>query len=246
CSEVERMDGFFAQAMAVLKRRGLEQNTLVVFAGDNGMAFPHGKGSLYDPGLNVPMIVRWPGKVKPGSSTRALVSGEDVAPALIEAAGGKPPESMSGRSFLKLLTGAAHQPRQYLFAARVHHGNSPFSAQTKASEFDLSRCVRSDRWKLIYNCTPHMEYWPVDSSREPGWQQIMAAHREGKLKPEHERAYFQRPRPVFEFYDLEKDPGELNNLSGREETKAVEREHMIALQEKMILDYDFLPPPMAE
>ena len=54
------MDGFFEQAMGVLKKHGLEENTLVIFAGDNGMAFPHGKGSLYDPGLNVPMMARWP------------------------------------------------------------------------------------------------------------------------------------------------------------------------------------------
>jgi len=246
CGEVERMDGLFEQAMGVLKKRGLEENTLVVFMGDNGMAFPHGKGSLYDPGLNVPMLVRWPKRVKAGQSTRALISGEDIAPTMIEAAGGKAPREMTGRSFLPLLTGESYTPRKHIFGQRLHHGNSAFTAQTRASEFDLSRCARSDRFKLIYNCTPHMEYWPVDSGRDPGWQEMLAAHREGKLKAEHERAYFGRPRPVMEMYDLEKDPGELENVFGRAEYAEAQRELLIALQEKMITDYDFLPPPLNE
>jgi N-sulfoglucosamine sulfohydrolase len=246
CGEVERMDGLFGAAMDVLRRHSLDENTLVLFMGDNGMAFPHGKGSLYDPGLNVPFIARWPGKVKPGSATRALISGEDLAPTAIEAAGLKAPAVMSGRSFLGQLTGAGGETRRHLFAARLHHGNSAFTAQTKASEFDLSRCVRSDRWKLIYNCTPHMEYWPVDSGRDPGWQQILEAHRAGKLSAEHERAYFGRPRPVLELYDLDRDPGELNNMAGKPELRETERELLIALQEKMIVDFDFLPPPMNE
>lgn len=246
CGEVERMDSLFAEAMAVLRRHSLDENTLVLFMGDNGMAFPHGKGSLYDPGLNVPLLARWPGRVKAGGHTRSLVSGEDIAPTLIQAAGGQTPKEMSGRSFLPLLTAGAQEPRRFIFAARLHHGNAPFRPQTRASGFDLSRCARSGRWKLIYNCTPHMEYWPVDSGNDPGWQQMLAAHREGRLKPEHEQAYFSVPRPVFELYDLENDPGELRNLSGRPEAGEAERELLAALQEKMILDYDFLPPPMSE
>ncbi|HET8549022.1 MAG TPA: sulfatase [Bryobacteraceae bacterium] len=245
-AEVEHMDSLFEQAIGVLRRSGAEENTLVVFCGDNGLAFPHGKGSLYDPGLNVPLIARWPGRVKAGGSTRALISGEDLAPTLIEAAGAKPPREISGRSFLPLLTGAAYEPRRHIFAARLHHGNSPFGPNTKAAGFDLSRCARSDRWKLIYNCTPHMEYQPVDSARDPAWQQMVAAHAEGKLSSKHDSAYFGRPRPVFELYDLDNDPGELDNVAGRAETAQTQRELMMALQEKMILDYDFLPPPMAE
>lgn len=245
CGEVERLDGLVAQNLEVLKKSGFEDNTLVVFMGDNGMAFPHGKGSLYDPGLQVPLIVRWPGRGKRGA-TQALISGEDITPTFIEAAGGKPPKEMTGRSFLPLVTGGKYEPRKYIFGARLHHGNGPVTANTKASTFDLSRCVRSDRWKLIYNCTPQMEYQPVDSARDPSWQQIVAAHNEGKLKPEHERAYFQRPRPVLELFDLANDPGELNNLAGKPEVKAVQQELMAALQEKMIIDFDFLPPPLQD
>lgn len=246
CGEVERMDGFFGQAMDVLKARGAEENTLVLFMGDNGMAFPHGKGSLYDPGMNVPLIARWPGRIKPGSTTTSLISGEDITPTFLDAAGVAAPKEMTGRSFLPLLTGSAsYQPRKHIFSARIPHGNSPFTPATRSATFDLSRCVRSDRWKLIYNCTPQMEYWPVDSGNDPGWQEMLAAHRAGMLKAEHERAYFQRPRPVIELFDLANDPGELVNLAGRPETAVVQQELLEALQEKMIIDFDYLPPPFA-
>jgi N-sulfoglucosamine sulfohydrolase len=243
CGEVERLDRLFGETMASLKKRGLEENTIVIFMGDNGMAFPHGKGSLYDPGLNVPLMFRWTGKIKP-AVTPHLFSGEDLAPTLIQTAGGKAPEAMSGRSHWNLLTGGTYEPRRYIFAARLHHGNAAFTPATKASTFDLSRCVRSANWKLIYNCTPQMEYQPVDSARDPSWQEMITAHKEGKLKPEIDRTYFQTPRPVIELYDLDNDPGELKNLAGAPEVQTVQRELLIALQEKMILDYDFLPPPM--
>ena len=86
----------------------------------------------------------------------------------------------------------------------------------------------------------------MDSVKDASWQQIVTAHRERRLKPEHERAYFQRPRPVLELYDTETDPGELRNLAGRRAVRDTERELLVALQEKMIVDYDFLPPPMSE
>lgn len=243
CGEIERMDGLFGEHMEILARNGAE-NTLVMFMGDNGMAFPHGKGSLYDPGLNVPLLVRWPGRIKPGA-TRSLVSGEDLAPTFIEAAGGQPPREVSGRSFLGLLTGGDYERRPHIFGARLHHGYGPIGADTKADSFDLSRCIRSDRWKFIYNCTPHMEYVPVDCRGDALWREMVAAHQAGQLKPEHERAYFQRPRPFNELYDLEKDPAEMENLAGKPEHREVQLELMSAMQEKMTLDYDFLPPPIA-
>ncbi len=245
CGEIERADRSFADAMSVLRKIGEEANTLVIFMGDNGMAFPHGKGSLYDPGLHVPLIARWPGHIKPGV-TRTLISGEDLAATFMDAGGAAAPKGVSGRSFYPLLTGGRYEPREYIFGARLYHGNNSFGPETKASTFDLSRCVRSSRWKLIYNVTPQMEYWPVDSGEDPGWQQIVAAHKAGTLKPEHERAYFQRPRPVVELYDLATDPAELSNLAGRAEYRDMQQTLMAAMQEKMITDYDFVPPVLTE
>jgi arylsulfatase A-like enzyme len=243
--EIARADEEFQWLLDILEERKLTETTIVIFLGDNGMAFPHGKGSLYDPGLHVPLMVRWPGRVPPGSSTRELISGEDLTPTLLEAAGLPVPDSMSGRSFFGLLTGGAYQPRQNIFAARLAHGNSPYTPTTKSSTFDLSRCVRTHRYKLIYNCTPHQIYQPVDSANEASWRQIVAAHQEGKLDPRLDRAYFTHPRPVIELYDLENDPAELENLAGSSALASIERQLKLVMQEKMILDYDFLPLPLA-
>jgi len=245
-NEVSRMDGEFQSVLDVLAERGFGDDTIVVFMGDNGYAFPHGKGSLYDPGLHVPLLMRWPAVVERGSTTGELISCEDIAPTLLEAAGVSVPEEMSGHSFVKLLRGEAFEGRKYIFGERGPHGSATMSETTKANGFDLSRCVRSQRFKLIYNCTPHQEYAPVDSANDPGWQEMVAAHQEGTLDAALSRAYFTHPRPVHEFFDLERDPGELENLAGRSELAEVERELRVALQEKMILDYDFLPLPLRE
>ncbi|HOX04530.1 MAG TPA: sulfatase-like hydrolase/transferase [Candidatus Paceibacterota bacterium] len=252
CAEVNRLDRSVGAVLDALRQRGLLDRTLVVFIGDNGAALPHGKGSLYDPGSNVPCLIRWPGVVKPGLESRALISAEDLAPTLLDAAGASIPSRMTGLSFLPLLQNKAFTPRKYLFVERGPHGSAPVTVNMKNSGYDLSRAVRSDRYKFIYNCTPWIPYGPVDSAGGAAWHQIVAAHTNGTLTPELAAAYFTAPRPVYELYDLENDPSELRNLSGQPATAGVEAELRLALAEKMITDFDYLPlpalpaPPTAE
>ena len=243
CAEVNRVDRTIAGVLDVLKQRGVMDSTLIVFCGDNGAALPHGKGSLYDPGSNVPFLVRWPGVVKAGGDSRALISGEDLAPTLLAAAGIEPGSKMSGVSFLPLLKGEDYTPRKYIFVERGPHGSAPVTVAMTNSGYDLSRAVRSDRYKFIYNCTPWIPYSPVDSSGGIAWKEMQAANAAGKLSPGLGATYFISPRPVYELYDLQTDPSELNNLSGNLELAAVERKHREALAEKMVLDFDYLPLP---
>lgn len=243
CAEVNRLDSTVAGVLAVLKKRGLLDSTIIVFIGDNGVALPHGKGSLYDPGCNVPCLVRWPGVVKPGTESRALLSGEDLAPTLLAAAGVARGDKMSGVSFLPLLKGETHDPRKHVFLERGPHGSAPVALGMSNSGYDLSRAVRSDRYKLIYNCTPWLPYSPVDSAGGAAWNQMRQAKEQGKLSAGLVATYFTTPRRVYELYDLDADPSELNNLSGKPEHAAVERSLRLALAEKMILDFDYLPLP---
>jgi hypothetical protein len=110
---------------------------------------------------------------------------------------------------------------------------------------DYSRAVRSDRYKLIYNVTPNLRYSPVDSAGDPSWQDIVKAHEGKQLASEFETLWFTSPRAIYELYDLESDPSELRNLAGQPEVKAVEQQLKEALQGKMILDFDYLPLPIA-
>jgi arylsulfatase A-like enzyme len=243
CAEVNRLDRTIGGVLAVLKERGLYDQTLIVFTGDNGAALPHGKGSLYDPGSNVPLIVRWPGVVAAGGESRVLLSGEDIAPTLLAAAGLIPHPRMSGVSFLPLLQGQPYAQRKYLFVERGPHGSAPVSVNMSNSGYDLSRAVRSDNYKLIYNCTPWIPYAPVDSAGGDAWTQLKAAHAAGRLAAGLSATYFTTPRQVYELYDLDEDPSELRNRSGDEELATVEQELRLALVEKMILDFDYLPLP---
>jgi arylsulfatase A-like enzyme len=237
------MDGEFQLVLDTVQKRAGLDNTIVLFAGDNGFPFPHGKGTLYEPGLNVPFIMRWPGRIKPGVCND-LISGEDYTPTMLEAAGVKPAPAMTGVSFLNRLLDRPYQARTHVFAQRVTHGSRPFQEGTTSHTFDHSRMARSPRYKLIYNCTPQQKYSPVDSYFEASWREMSDENAWGRLDPRFSRTYFAHARPVFELYDLEKDPLEMDNLAGRPELAKVERDLKLALQEKMILDYDYLPLPL--
>ncbi|MEI2724586.1 MAG: sulfatase [Verrucomicrobiota bacterium] len=239
--EIARLDGYFGEVLATLEARGLASNTIVVFMGDNGASQLRGKGTLYEFGVNVPLVIRWPGKIKPGSATSELISGEDLAPTLLAAAGIAAPREMTGKSFLKLLTGEAFTGRKHAFSERGSHSSG---LPTHSAAFDLGRCVVTARHKLIYNALWQLPYTPVDFSSQPFWKELRKLNDEEKLSAKLSRIYFSPTRPMFELYDLEKDPAEMENLADRAEVAAVEKELKAALQEWMILERDFVPLPV--
>ncbi len=244
--EIEHADGDFQTVLDILQKRAGEkdfQNTLILFMGDNGMALPRGKGSLHEAGCNVPLLARWPGVIKTGGDSSALISGEDIGPTCLQAAGLPVPSRMSGVNFLPLLKGETFAGRQYLFAERGPHGSATFTLNSSSNGIDYSRMVRSATHKLIYNVTPGQRYAPVDSAGDPGWQEMTREHNEGKLAAPFEQIYF-GARPVYELYDLQTDPNELKNLAGNPDAAAIENELKAALQQKMILDFDYLPLPI--
>ncbi|MBM4050887.1 MAG: sulfatase, partial [Planctomycetes bacterium] len=185
--EISRFDGDMGRVLAILDERGLAQNTLVAFMGDNGASQLRGKGTLYEFGVHVPLIVRWPGKVKPGSATSDLISGEDLAPTFLEAAGVPAPKDMTGRSFLKRLRGEPFEGRKYVFAERGPHGSG---LPTNSAAFDLGRCVLTKTHKLIFNALWQIPYWPVDFAGDAFWKELQEMNQQGKLSPELSRIYF--------------------------------------------------------
>lgn len=239
--EVARLDGYFGNVLKTLEDRGLARNTVIVFMGDNGAALLRGKGTLYELGVRVPLLVHWPGVVKPGASTEEIVSGEDLAPTFLEAAQVAAPKEMSGQSFIKLLRGEPFEGRKYAFSERGAHGSS---LPTSSASFDLGRCAIAKTHKLIYNALWQIPYAPVDFGGDPFWKEIQALHKNGKLAPELSNLYFSPTRPMFELYDLKSDRHEMNNLAGKPEHAAIERELKGALQEWMILNRDYLPLPI--
>lgn len=239
--EIARFDAAFGTVLDELEKRGLAENTIVLFMGDNGASQLRGKGTLYEFGVHVPLLVRWPGKIKPGSVTAELVSGEDIAPTILEAVGSAVPPEMTGRSVLKLLRGEPFEGRKQVFAERGAHGSG---LPTNSAAFDLGRCVITPRYKLIYNALWQLPYTPVDFAGDPFWKDLQARNKDGKLPSDLSRLYFAPTRPMFEVYDLQNDPAELHNLAGSSATAAVESALKATLQEWMILQRDYVPLPV--
>jgi arylsulfatase A-like enzyme len=198
-----------------------------------------GKGTLFTRGTNVPLVFRWPGKVQPGTSSATLVSGIDLAPTILAAAGLAVPPEMTGVGFLDALLGRPFTGREQLFAERGFHAGP----LTRTDGLDLSRSVTTERHHFIYNALPDRPYTPVDMVRDPAWAAIQSAHEAGKLSALHARLYFQNPRPVFELYDLQADPYQLHNLAGEKRHRDAVHGFCEQLDRWMIREGDYLPLP---
>ena len=127
-----------------------------------------------------------------------------------------------------------------MFAERGWH----FGPITRTDGFDLSRSITTQQYHFIYNALPERSYTPVDmADRNIAWDAIKVANESNKLSTLHKRLYFQRPRPIFELYNLEQDPHEMNNLAGQESIKAIEQKLRNELDRWMIREGDYLPLP---
>lgn len=228
---IARMDAECGRIFEILRERKLEDNTLVVFTGDNGMPFPRAKASCYDSGLRVPLLARWPGKIKPESVARELISHVDLPVTWLEAAGIEKPKKMQGRSLLNLLLGKSSTARAEIFAERNWHNT-----------FDPMRAIRTGRYKLIFNAAPKFPYRPIsDVEASPSWQSYLELARNGRLGALHMRL-LEPTRPMFELYDLERDPDEFHNLATSPEHAEILQDLKYRLSDWMHETYDFLPP----
>ncbi len=228
--EISRMDKQIGQAVKALEAGGKLQNTLLLFLSDNGMPFTRAKGTLYDTGIQTPLLVVWPGKIKPGSEFSGLLSMIHLAPTVLEAAGLSKPENMYGNSLLPVWTDQSEKVDPYVFSERNWHDCD-----------EHIRSVRSDSFKLIVNA--YLE-WPhgtaADLAGSPSHQALLQRSMEGKLKPE-QKLIFQVPRPQIEFYNIKEDPHEFHNLAYDASYRPLIQKHYQVLQEWMSKTLDFLP-----
>jgi arylsulfatase A-like enzyme len=234
---VTRMDADAGDVLALLDKHGLRDNTLVVFFADNGMPFPGAKGTLYDPGIRTPLLARWPaGKVAVGGTSEALVSLVDLFPTVLAAAGVEVPAAAEGVDLMPLLSGPSQRVRNQIFGERNWHDN-----------FDPMRCVRTERFKLIYRCRPEVAYRPItDLARSPTWRAIVALNEAGKLDAAMRRQFFEQPRPTLELFDLAEDPNETRNVADDPAHAATLRDLRERLSKWMDDTNDYLPSPAAQ
>lgn len=201
------LDRQIGKVLERLDREGLADNTIVFYFGDHGRPHVRGKQWLYEGGIRVPLIVRWPGHIQPGTVSDDLVSLIDLAPTCIHAVGIKPPHHLQGNIFL----GSRARKQEHIFAARDRCDET----------VDRIRCVRTKRWKLIRNYYPDRPYMQFNAYKHrqyPVLTLLEVLHKQGKLTPEQAR-FMASTRPKEELYDLKSDPYELHNLCEAPEAK---------------------------
>jgi hypothetical protein len=198
--QIEYMDHEVGMLVQELKQKGLYENTVIIFIGDNGRCHIRGKGYLYDPGIHIPLIVKWPEGMKPGQEENELISGVDITATILDLAGTKIPEYMDGRSFVD-----KDFHRDYVYSARDRWDDVS----------ERSRSLTSQKYKYIRNDMPEVPYDDHQAYLEfyrPAVHVMRKLNLDNKLS-QAQHQFFVRVKPEEELYDLENDPEELNNLA---------------------------------
>ena len=207
CSDITRSDALLGE-LRVLARDKVPGDTLFIYTADHGAQWPFGKWNLYDAGIRIPFLATWPGHLKPGSTTDAMISWPDLLPTFIELGGGYAPEDIDGKSFANVLRGTATTHREKIFT--THSGDGDFNVYP-------IRSVRTRDWKYIRNLHPefqHHTHISRSSNVTSGfnyWQSWLSAAESSPATA----ATLKRcsVRPAEELYDLKNDPLELHNLA---------------------------------
>lgn len=202
---ITAMDYQVGDVLDALDRQGLADSTAVVFWGDHGWGMPRGKRWCYDSGTRCPLIVRWPGKVAPGTAREDLTAAVDLAPTFLTLAGVAVPERLQGRPFLMADGRPNPEPRRYAFSARDRMDETP----------DRIRSVRDEHYRYVRNYQPELPYAQRVQYGElmPTMQAWRRLNEEGKLQGS-QRLFFAPTKPEEELYDTRADPHEINNLAG--------------------------------
>lgn len=202
------LDRKVGRVLAQLQADGLADHTIVVLMGDNGQVHIRGKQFLYEEGVHVPLIIRWPpafpapAGFTPGKKDSQLISSIDLTASTLAWAGVVKPATMQGRIFLGP---QAEAPRQLVFSARDRMDETVMR----------HRAVRDGRYRYIKNFTPEKPFFSPNAYKAkqyPAWNLIQQLHQEGKLNAVQE--ILCQPRmPEEELYDLQSDPHQIHNLA---------------------------------
>ncbi|NKB69984.1 MAG: sulfatase-like hydrolase/transferase [Candidatus Latescibacteria bacterium] len=170
---IELIDDNVGRMLAALEQTGQRDNTLVIFMSDHGeMLWDHGlmgKGCrFYEPLVRVPLICSWPGQVRAGVRSAALVELIDIAPMLLQLAGVEAPSRMQGRSLWDLLTGQANdQAHRPYVRSEYYRALNPDAPGREHLQGTYGTMIRDQRYKLsVYHDRAQGELF--DLQADPG------------------------------------------------------------------------------
>ena len=201
-SNIMEMDKMVGEKLKELEDEGMLDKTIIVWYSDNGGPIPRGKREVYDSGLHVPMLIRFPNKQFAGTVNDQLISFVDFAPTTLSLAGIQIPAYLQGQAFLG--SSKALSPREYIYAAR----------DRMDSEYDMVRAIRDDRFKYIKNFQPEKPYMQniVYRKQMDLMNELLRFEKEGKLNTT-QQLWFRKTKDREELFDTNNDPFELKNLA---------------------------------
>jgi len=219
---ITRMDTQVGEILQRLAEDNLAGNTVVFFWSDHGRGLPRCKRWPYDSGLHVPLIIRWPGRIEPGSVCDDLVNLIDLGPTVLSLAGVEIPPHVQGRALLGDQKG---RPREFVFGGRE---------RMDATSVEHIRTIRDKQYRYIRNFMPQRPYAQVIPymERMPIMQEWRRLHAEGKLTGP-QKLFFQAVKPREELYDVVADPHQIRNLADSPEHQQVLQRMRAALRKKI-------------
>jgi N-sulfoglucosamine sulfohydrolase len=208
-TNVQTMDRQVGEIIQKLKDDGLYENTIIFFYSDHGDGLPFSKRELYDRGLRVPMIIRYPQAKNANTIDNQLISFVDLAPTILSLTNIPIPKYMEGQAFLG--NQKAKNPRKYIYAAR----------DRMDTEIDRVRAVSDGRYKYLKNYMPERPYYQNIEFRlqQKGMTEILRLRDAGKLN-EQQMYLFRTSKPDEELFDVKNDPYEFHNLANNPKYKS--------------------------
>ena len=201
-SNIVEMDEKVGLIVDQLEEDGLLEKTIIVFYTDHGGPLPRQKRLLYDSGIKVPMIIRYPNKVRAGEVDERMISFVDFAPTLLSLVEIEPPDYYHGSPFEGIFK--SKNERKYIHAA----------ADRFDEYYDQIRAVRDKRYKYLRNYKPDKPYYlPLEYRQKMNtMQELLHLEKEGELN-ESQLQWFRKSKPEEELFDTFNDPHELRNLA---------------------------------
>jgi len=206
------------QVLNMVDNYGLRENTMFIYASDHGLS---GKWSLKEQGLRVPFIIRWPGKIKPNTTSETLLTLVDVLPTILEVSNTEIPSEIDGKSFLETLNGSKMKIHDYVFGVSTRQN-------IRECKIFPSRMIRGNRYKLIRNFNS-VEVVDSNLGDNPVINEFAKIGAESFPNV-----------PYEELYDLEKDPYQKVNLIDNPKYKKTRNRLSVALENWMKSQEDFL------
>ncbi len=205
-SNLSELDDQIGEVLAKLEEDGLLENTIIFFWGDHGDGLPFYKREVYKRGLHIPLIARFPNKIKAGTRDNTFINAIDFAPTMLSLAGIQTPQNMQGKAFLGEYKSATDH--EYIFGAR----------DRLDSEYDRVRSAMDRQYQYVRNFQPEKPlYMDIEYRKNmPMMQMILEKKEAGELN-EDQLFWFKETKPAEELYDLREDPYQLHNLADNPE-----------------------------